>query len=115
VEIVIKEVRVKKAGYVLKLLEGTGLRIGTQLMNNIYVTGKWPKDFTEVKMIVINKKPKATQCSHHHTITLLTHTTKIVVRILRRGFEREIEDVLGEDQLDLEQEKEVEMQLRCSE
>jgi hypothetical protein len=84
-------------------------------MNNTYVTGKWPKDFTEVKMIAINKKPKATKCSHHRTITLIAHTTKTVARILRQGFERKIESVLGEDQLDLEEEKEVEVQLRCSE
>jgi hypothetical protein len=38
-----------------------------------------------------------------------------VARIHRRGFERKTGDVLGEDQLDLEEKKEVEMQLRCSE
>jgi hypothetical protein len=118
----IKEVRDKKAaeddyihGYILKLLGGIVLRIGTQLMNDIFVTGKRPKDFTEVKMIAINKKPKATKCSHHCTISLIAHTTKIVVRLLWRGFERKTEDVLGKDQLDLEEEKEGEMQLRCSE
>jgi len=83
-------------------------------MNNINVTGKWPKDFTEAKMIAINKKPKATKCSHHRTIILIAHTTKTVAKIIRRGFKRKIEDVLG-DQLDLEEEKEVEVQLRCSE
>jgi hypothetical protein len=105
-----KEVRDKKAaeddymlGYVLKLLGGIGLRIGTQLMNSIYVTGKWPKDFIEVKLIAINKKTKATKCSYHRTISLIAHTTKIVARILRRGFVRKTEDVLGEDQLDLEE------------
>jgi hypothetical protein len=116
------EVRDKKAaeddyvlGYVLKLLGGIGFRIGTQLMNNIYVTGKWPKDFTEVKMIAINKKTNATKFSYHRTISFIAYTTKIVARILRRGFVRKIEDVLGEDQLDLEEEKEVEMQSTCSE
>jgi uncharacterized Zn finger protein len=83
-------------------------------MNNTCVTGKWPNDFTEVKMIAINMEPKATKCSHHRTITLIVHTTKTVARILRRGFKRKIEDVLGEEQLDLEEEKEVEVQLRCS-
>ena len=66
-------------------------------------------------MIAINKKPIATKCNRHHTITLFAQTTKIVARILRRGFERKIDGVLGEDQLDLEKEKEAEMQLRCSE
>jgi hypothetical protein len=53
----------------------------------------------------------ATHCSHHHTISLITHTATLAAKILRRRFERKIEGLLGEDQLDLEEEKEVEMQL----
>jgi hypothetical protein len=92
--------------YILKLLGGIGLRIETQLMNSIYVTGKWPKDFTEVKMITINKKPKASKFSHRRTISLIAHTATLAARILRRGFERKTEDVLEEDRLDLEEEEE---------
>jgi len=36
------------------------------------------------------KKPKATKCSDHHTISLIAHTPKIVARILRRRTERKI-------------------------
>jgi hypothetical protein len=55
-------------------------------------------DFTEVTMIAFQKKPKATQCSSHHAINLIVHTTKTETRILKRGNERKIEDALGEDQ-----------------
>ena len=70
----------------------------TKLLNTIYETGEWPKDFTELTMIALKKKPQATKCSDHRTISLITHTAKIVAKILRRRFEREIEDVLGEDE-----------------
>jgi hypothetical protein len=30
----------------------------TQLINSIYETGEWPKDFIEVTMIALKKKPK---------------------------------------------------------
>ena len=56
-------------------------------------------DFTEVTMIAIQKKPKATKCSNHCTISLIAHTAKIVVRILRR-IERKSKDFLGEDQFE---------------
>ena len=36
-------------GDVLKLLEEGGLKILAKLINTIYETGQWPKDFTEVK------------------------------------------------------------------
>jgi len=43
------------------------------------------------------KKPKATQCSDHCTISLIIHTQKTVARVLIR-IERKIVDALGEDQ-----------------
>ena len=70
----------------------------TKLINTIYETGEWPKDFTEVTMIALKKKPQATKCSNHRTISLISHIAKIVAKILRRRIEKKIEDVLGEDQ-----------------
>jgi len=69
----------------------------TKLINTIYKTGEWPKDFTEVTMIALKKKPQATKCSEHRTISLIAHTAKIVAKILRRRIEKKIEDGLGED------------------
>ena len=53
VEKPIKEMRNRKArgdddvpGDVLKLLGEVGLKIFTKLINTIYETGEWPKDFT---------------------------------------------------------------------
>jgi len=51
-----------------------GFRIATHLINNMYENGQPPKDFIEVTMTALNKKPKATKCSVHHTISLCTHT-----------------------------------------
>jgi len=99
VETAIKETRNKKAtGDVLKLFGEGVLKIMTKLINTIYETGEWPKDFTEVTMIALKKKPQATKCSDHRTIGLIAHTAKIVAKILRRRIEKKIEDVLGEDQ-----------------
>jgi hypothetical protein len=49
-------------------------------------------------MIAVKKKPKATKCSGHCTISLITYTARILVRVLRRRIERKTEDALGEDQ-----------------
>jgi len=84
---------------VLKLLGEVGLKIMTKLINAINENGELPKDFTEVTMIALKKKPQATKCSDHRTINLIAHTAKIVAEILRRRIEKKIEDVLGEDQL----------------
>ena len=85
----IKEMRNRKAtgdddvpGDVLKLLGEGGLKVLTKLINTIYETGKWPKDFTEVTMIALKKKTQATKCSDHRTISFIAHTAKIIAKIL---------------------------------
>jgi hypothetical protein len=87
-----------------------GLKLPTKLINSIYVTGKWPRDFIAVTIIALKRKPKVTKCSDHRTISLIAHTAKIVTRILGR-IERKTEDVLGEDQFGFRRGKGTGMQL----
>jgi len=82
-----------------------GLRIMIQLINNTYETGKWPKGFIKVTMIAL-KKLKTTKCSNHCTISLIAHTAKIVVRVLRGRIEEKIENEIS---LDSEEGKELGM------
>jgi hypothetical protein len=115
VEKSIKEMRNKKVrvdadvpGDVLKIVGEGGLKMMKKLINTIYDTGEWPKDFTDVTMIALKKKPQATKCSDHSTVGLIAHTAKIITKILRRRIERQIEDVFREVE-----EKELVMQLGC--
>jgi hypothetical protein len=105
VEKAIKEMRNKNAtgdddvpGDVLKLLGEGGLKIMTKLINTLYETGEWPNGFMEVTMINLKKKPQATKCNDHRTISLIAHTAKTVAKILRRRIEKKIEHLPG-DQL----------------
>ena len=50
-------------GDVLKLFGEGGLNIMTKLINTIYETGQWPKDFMEVTMIALKKTPQATNAA----------------------------------------------------
>ena len=61
-----------------------------KLSNIIYSNGEWPQDFTEVTMIALKKKTKATKCSNYHTISLIAHTAKIIAKILRGRSEKKI-------------------------
>ena len=77
VEKAIKEMKNKKVtgdddvpGDALKLFGEGGLKIMTKLINTIYETGEWPKDFTEVTMITLKKKSQATKCSNHRKSAL---------------------------------------------
>lgn len=49
-----------------KMLGKDGLRIMTQVINDMYEIWDCPMDFIEVTMIALKKKLNATKCSHHH-------------------------------------------------
>lgn len=83
---------------VLKVVGEDGLRILLQLLKNIYDTGDCPKDYTQFTRIILNKKPKATEFTENCTISLITYTAKILGKILRRRFEKVIENIFEEDQ-----------------
>jgi hypothetical protein len=68
----------------LKLLGDDGLNLLTQLANNIYESGEWPKDFTEVTMVALKKKPKARKCTDLRTVSLIAHAAKVVASVIRR-------------------------------
>ena len=46
----------------------------TKLSNTIYNIGEWPQDFTEVTMIALKKKTKATKCSDYRTMRFIAHS-----------------------------------------
>jgi len=120
VEKTIKEMRNKMTtgdddvtGDVLKLLGEGGLKIMTKLFNAIYETGERTKDFTGIRMFALKKKPQATKCRDHRTISLIAHKAKIISKVLRRRIERKIETVLGEDQFGFRRGKGTRVQLGC--
>jgi hypothetical protein len=49
-------------------------RLTTELINNAYETGEWPKCTTEVTMTALKKEPKESKFSDHPTISLSAQT-----------------------------------------
>ena len=92
---------------VLKLLGDGGLKIMTKLINTIYETGEWPKDFMEVTTIALKKK---LQNAATIAQSALSH---IQQRYLEEGLKRKLRMYLEIISLDLEEEKELGMQLGC--
>jgi hypothetical protein len=84
----------------------SGLKIRTQLVNNIHAVKSSPQISLKFTVTVLKKKPKATKCSSHHTISHITHTAKTVARLLRRSIERKTENVIGQDQFGFRRGKE---------
>lgn len=49
-------------------------------------------------MIPIPKKQKAGKCEEYKTLSLISHASKILAKIVHKRIEQKIEDILTEDQ-----------------
>ena len=85
----IKMMRKNKAagpdGVVIEMIEALeeyGVEKLTEIINKIYDDGKFPEDLSKSIFITLPKKPGAVDCEQHHTISLMSHVTKIILRVL---------------------------------
>ena len=69
-----------------------------RLVSHIYETGIVPNDYKHNIILAIPKKRGSDRCQDFRTISLTTHASKILTRIVHRRMEGAIEEALGEDQ-----------------
>ena len=82
----------------LKLLADEQLGRLEEICAEMYETGSWPEDFTKVIMIPLPKKQNAVECADHRTISLISHASKILLRVLTKRIEGRIADFIGKTQ-----------------
>ena len=52
-------------------------------MPEVGKTQQWPQDWKRLVFIPISKKGNAKECSNYHTIALISHASKIMLKILQ--------------------------------
>jgi len=72
----------------------------TEVCEDVYNTGIWPEDFTKAVIITLAKKQDASNCSGFRTTSLLTHASKVMIKVLQQRIESKVttEKVVGKDQ-----------------
>ena len=53
------------------------------ICQQIWKTQQWPQDWKRSVFIPIKKKGNAKECSNYHTIALISHTSKVMHKILQ--------------------------------
>ena len=89
IEAAINKIKKNKAqgpdNIVIEMIQATGdfgIDKITEISNEIYDSGKIPEDLTKSIFIALPKKPGATECELHRTISLMSHVIKIILRVL---------------------------------
>ena len=70
----------------------------TQLANKIYNTGIIPDEMGKSILIAIPKKAGAVECGQHRTLSLMSHITKIILKIILARIKPKLEREISEEQ-----------------
>ena len=82
----------------IEALEEYGIEKVTTLLNEIYDTGQIAVDISRSIFIALPKKPGATDCELHQTISLMGHVTKLLLRIIMMRVRNKINPEIAEEQ-----------------
>ena len=66
-----------------QILKDDALKVLHSIWQQIWKTLQWPQDWKRSIFIPIPKKGNVKECSHYHMIALISHTCKVVLKILQ--------------------------------
>ena len=80
-----------------QILKDDAVKVLHSICQQIWKTQQWPQDWKRSVFIPIPKKGNAKECSYYHTIALISHTSKVMLKILQVSLQqymnRELSDV----------------------
>ena len=83
-----------------QILKDNAVKVLHSICQQIWKTQQWPQDWKRSVSIPIQKKGNAKECSNYHTIALISHASKVMLKILQASFQqymnRELSDVQAE-------------------
>ena len=80
-----------------QILKDDAMKVLHTICQQIWKTQQWPQDWKRSVFIPIPKKGNAKECSNYRTIALISHPSKIMLKILQARLQqyvnRELPDV----------------------
>ena len=67
----------------LRILKDDAVKVLHSKHQQIWKTQQWPQDWKRSVFIPIPKKGNAKECSNYHTISLISHANKVMLKILQ--------------------------------
>ena len=80
-----------------QILKDDAVKVLHSICQQISKTQQWPQDWKRSVFISISKKGNVKECSNYHTTALISHTSKVMLKILQARLQqhmnRELPDV----------------------
>ena len=83
----------------IQILEDDAVKVLHSICQHIWKTQQWPQDWKWSVFFPIPKKSNAKECSNYHTVVLISHTSKVMLKILQARLQQyvnqELPDIQG--------------------
>ena len=66
-----------------QILKGDAVKVLHSICQQIWKTEQWPQDWKRSVFIPVRKKGNAKECSDYRTVALISHTSKVMLKILQ--------------------------------
>ena len=82
-----------------QILKDDAVKLLHSICQQIWKTQQWPQDWKRSVFIPVPKNDNAKECSNYRTIALISHASKVMLKIFQARFQqymnREVPDVQG--------------------
>ena len=76
----------------LRALDDQNIDVKTNLCNIIYNSGVIPTDLKQSIFITLPKKSKSQSCTEYRTISLMSHITKLLLKVMEQRIVKKIDN-----------------------
>ena len=97
-----------------EILKDDAVKVLHSICQQIWKAHQWRQDCKMSVFIPISKKGNANKCSNFHTIALISHSSKVMLRILQARLQQYMNRELPDVQAGLEKAEEPEIKLPTS-
>ena len=97
-----------------QILKDDAVKVLRSICQQIWKTQQWPQDWKKSVFIPIPKKGNAKEYSNYCTITLISHASKVMLKILQARLQQYVNHELPDVQAVLEKAEEPEIKLPTS-
>ena len=81
-----------------QILKDDAVKVLHSICQQIWKTQQWPQDWKGSVFIPIPKKGNAKECSNYHKIALISHTSKVMLKILQARLQQYVNHELPDVQ-----------------
>lgn len=71
-----------------------------ELILCVWENGEWPEEWTQTAFVPLHKKGDPGQCSNYRTIALVSHASKVLLKIVLERIQMKTETELAPGQAD---------------